>query len=266
MSSPLRLLRHRAMQRFWQRVHRVSLIGMNYWASHLAHTGELDAIAWVARRLRDTVRPVIFDVGANVGDYAQACLAAFPAGCDLHAFEPARATHAMLQRRFAQQKDRVHAHCCAMGESMGSALLRSSEPGSTIASLVDLQSPIRPFDPALAETVTVATIDGFCAENGIDRIDFLKLDVEGYELAVLKGAAHMIGREKVSIIQMEFGENNISSRSYMADFVKCFDGYDMFRIVPGGLVPWTYDGGRSEIFATMNYLCVARHFSDRSDP
>jgi len=68
----------------------------------------------------------------------------------------------------------------------------------------------------------------------------------------------MLGRKRIDAIQWEFGENNISSRSYMRDFVDLLDGFDFYRVVPGGLLPWAYRGGASEIFATMNYVAVRK--------
>ena len=69
----------------------------------------------------------------------------------------------------------------------------------------------------------------------------------------------MLAENRIRFIQFEFGENNVSSRTYLADFDSVLGRhFDMFRIVPGGLVPWLYEGGRSELFATMNYLCERR--------
>ena len=69
----------------------------------------------------------------------------------------------------------------------------------------------------------------------------------------------MISEGRIHFIQFEFGENNISSRTYLADFDRILSPqFDFRRVVPGGPTPWSYEGGRSEIFATMNYLCERR--------
>jgi FkbM family methyltransferase len=227
---------------------------MNFWSSDFRVTGELEGLQHVAASLQSTARPVIFDVGANVGDYALCCRELMPDDAEVHAFEPSARTFALLKTKL--QGSNIHLHNLGFSDSSRDTTLFSSEPGSTIASVHALERPIRPFRDEFAETVSLTTIDSFCAEQGIQRIDFLKLDIEGHEVAALEGASGMIGQGRIRFIQFEFGENNVSSRTYLGDFVRLLAGrYKIYRVVPGGLVSWTYEGGRSEIFATMNYLC-----------
>jgi FkbM family methyltransferase len=252
-------MRRRALNPLWERLYRASLVGMNYWSSELSATGELDALAYVARRLDKVPYPVIFDVGANVGSYSLACLRAFGNRCLLHAFEPSAATFEKLRSNADLSREGIHLHRLAMSDHDGTATLHTSEAGSSIASLEQLERPLRPFDARLDEQVELRTLDGFCLEQGIDQIDLLKLDIEGHEIAALNGAARMLGQGRIRFLQFEFGENNVSSRTYLADFNKILaDRFDVSRIVPGGPVPWQYRGSQSEIFATMNYLCERR--------
>ena len=254
--SLVQVMRRKGFQPFWQLLHRASLIGMNYWSSEFGVTGERDALAYVARQLARVVRPVVFDVGANIGDYSLGCLQAFRGQCRIHAFEPAKATFDRLASVPEFPMETVSLHCLAFSDRDGQAILHSSEPGSSIASLEELERPVRPFDKSLDEEVHVTTIDRFCDDHGIEEIDLLKLDIEGHELSALRGARRMLNKGRIRFLQFEFGENNISSGTYLSDFHKLLaDQYRMFRIVPGGLIPWRYEGGPTEIFATMNYLC-----------
>jgi FkbM family methyltransferase len=110
-----------------------------------------------------------------------------------------------------------------------------------------------------SERIEVQTIDQFCRTEGVGRIAFLKLDVEGHELAVLHGARRMIGDGLVSFIQFEFGPANIYSRTFFYDFWTLLsDQYDLFRIIPQGIVPITYYGEHREVFLTTNYLAVRK--------
>ena len=59
-----------------------------------------------------------------------------------------------------------------------------------------------------ATTVRTETLDGFCAKNKINLIDFMKIDVEGFELNVLKGAELMLSGGKIKLIQFEFTQLN----------------------------------------------------------
>ena len=250
-------LRSRALQSIWSRLHRLSLIAMNFWSSNLCVSGEIKTVAHVARKLEDTPNPVIFDVGANVGEFSAICLDAFSGDCIVHAFEPSPRTYALLQAHFSNRPGAApRLHNFGFSDSVRDGKLYSSEAGSTIASVYDLENPLRPFRAEFTEIVSLSTVDRFCGEQGIDRIDFLKLDIEGHEYAVLLGASAMLEQGRIRFLQFEFGENNVASRTYLADFHRLLaDRYDMYRIVPKGLVPWRYDGGASEIFATMNYFC-----------
>lgn len=82
------------------------------------------------------------------------------------------------------------------------------------------------------ERIQVTTIDSFCRTEGIARIALLKLDVEGHELAVLRGASRMLEAEAGSI--------------------------DLFRIIPNRLVPIRFYGEHQEIFLTTNYLAILK--------
>jgi len=253
-----RCMRHRGLQPLWQWLHGVSLVGMNFWANQLTSTGELQAARYVARKLSGTRRPVIFDVGANIGDFSEFCCETF-GDCEVHAFEPSLATYEMLTNNLKRAKVDAQTHYLGFSDEEREAPLYSSEPGSTIASLHELQRPIRPFRDELTEVVKLTTIDAFCHEQGIERIDYLKLDIEGHEYYALRGANRMLAARLIRFIQFEFGDNNVSSRTYLDDFERLLgESYRIYRIVPGGLVPWNYGGGRSEIFATMNYLCERR--------
>ncbi|HZU51376.1 MAG TPA: FkbM family methyltransferase [Sphingomicrobium sp.] len=253
-----RLVRRRALQPFWQALHGISLVSMNFWANRLRSTGEHEAVRYAARKLPRAPRPIIFDVGANVGEFSELCCATFHEP-DVYAFEPSLATFDILNNNLARANANVSTHRLGFSDEPRDAQLYSSEPGSTIASVHQLERPIRPFHDRFTEIIKLATIDDFCRERGIDRIDYLKLDIEGHEYHALVGAHGLLSAGAIRFIQFEFGENNVSSRTYLNDFIKLLgDRYDFYRIVPGGLVPWRYRGGRSEIFATMNYLCERR--------
>ena len=255
----LRRLRRRPFQRLWERLHRGALIGQNFWASDLFETGEIEALQHLKSRLAGVERPVIFDVGANVGDYSKLCLQALGPRCIVHAFEPSAATFAALSAGIEPAAaPQLRLHQLGFSDRERDETLYSPGDGSTLASV----HGFNPMDQAAndrTEQIRLTTIDGFCTAEGIDHIDFLKLDIEGHEFPALAGAKRMLDEGRIRFLQFEFGENNVGSRTFLRDFVELLgDRYAFHRVVPGGLVPWSYRGGNSEIFATMNYFCELR--------
>jgi hypothetical protein len=106
------------------------------------------------------------------------------------------------------------------------------------------------------EDVPVTTVDDYCAEHDIGRIDFLKVDAEGHDLAVLKGARGAIDEGRVRLIQFEFGGANIDSRTYLRDFVRLLTPrYKLHRLMVDGVEPVDYTEAE-EVFVTANYLAV----------
>jgi hypothetical protein len=57
------------------------------------------------------------------------------------------------------------------------------------------------------ESIPATTIDAFCAEHRIERIDYLKIDTEGHDLEVLKGSHEMLSSDRISIVEVECGMN-----------------------------------------------------------
>lgn len=235
---------------------------MNYWSSELNSTGEKESLRYIKNKFKSNKKVTIFDVGANLGEFSILCHDVFKGSCSIHAFEPSSTTRGALKLNVGMFSDVIKIHSYAISSVLGKAVLHTSEDCSSIASLETLERPIRPLDPALDETVELMTLDQFCRIEKIEKINFLKLDIEGHEFSALEGAQQLLSDGLIDIIQFEFGENNISSRTFLLDFIKILNNYEFFRIAPGGIVPFHYRGGVSEIFATMNYLAVRKNFQD----
>lgn len=147
---------------------------------------------------------MVFDVGANVGQSAERFLDAFPAA-ELYCFEPMPQTFAELDAKLPDEP-RVHRVQLALGASRGTGAMKSTQSRSTGASLVPSMPDASSRDEDLV-TVTVEPLDGFCAAEGIEHIGYLKIDTEGHDLEVLKGADRMLGDHRIDIVQVEAGMN-----------------------------------------------------------
>jgi FkbM family methyltransferase len=149
----------------------------------------------------------IFDVGAHVGQTARKFAEAFPSA-EIYSFEPDSRSFAALRAATASLP-RVHAVRTAMGAGTGEATLYQNAydqtnsllpNAATAAEFVLYPGYVRPTG---TEHVPMTTVDHFCAEHGIGSIDLLKMDVQGYELEVLKGASATLKAAAVPLIYTE---------------------------------------------------------------
>lgn len=250
----LGLMRRRSMQPVWQLLSHLSAMGLNHWATHLSFSGELSAL----KKLSLIIPPgtVAFDVGANHGDYSLAVLEILRPQ-KIYAFEPSSAAFEILRSKVDENV--VKPIRIGVGSEPGKATLHNSTPGASIGSMLDLRSPFAPFDPTFDETVEVTTVDIFCQQHGIECIGLLKIDVEGMEFEVLKGAISMIDRGAITSIQFEFGVGNVEARVFLRDFFDLLGGkYDLFRIVSDGLWPLSRYSPELERSLPINYVAVLR--------
>lgn len=246
-------------QTTFQYLYRLGLSGMNMGGGwNIDESGELVALEHVKSIFSNRGDLVLFDVGANRGDYSVLLKKLFQENATIHAFEPSKHTFEMLQEKVGNQ-DRVFLHQKALGESLARLTLFYPVKGAGLASLYDRKLDHFGIETKVAEQVTVVTLDGFCQEKEIMKIDFLKLDVEGHELSVLKGAKQMLDAGKIHAIQFEFGGCNIDSRTFFQDFYYLLSpSFWIYRIVKDGLFPIQEYSEDLEVFKTSNYLCISK--------
>jgi hypothetical protein len=118
---------------------------------------------------------------------------------------------------------------------------------------------------SIQESVEVITGDQYCTARSIDYIDYLKMDVEGWEMQVLGGFERMFANQRIGACQFEFGHAHIERRETFRDFFTWFkrNGYLLHIIKPNGDI---YAIGRyAEIFENYyasNYLALSESGSE----
>jgi FkbM family methyltransferase len=168
--------------------------------------------AWVAvfnvigRHLPAFHPTMILDVGANVGDTTGIFATRFPDAV-VHAFEPVPSTFRELQEGM-QALEQVRCHEVALSDTAGSAMMVVPE-NPRLARIIDTPEP-PPGTTAVA--VRSSTGDAFCAAERIDVVDFLKVDTEGHDLAVLRGFGRMLAEHRVGLIDVEVGTSPDNDR------------------------------------------------------
>lgn len=154
---------------------------------------------------------VLFDVGANVSDYTNELLKYFTKR-QIHCFEPSKSTYNILCSNIKNLL--VTINNLGLSNSIGKQMLYFDHEGSGLASLYDRQLDYLGKQFGSSEEIELMTFDQYCVDRSIDHIDFLKMDVEGNELNVLKGAKRMLDENRITAIQLEFGGVNVDSRSF----------------------------------------------------
>lgn len=214
------------------------------------------AAQWVDREV------VVVDVGAHNGEYATAARSAFGDRMTLHCFEPSPETFTTLQARVGAHP-RTTCHRLALGDEPGVASLFSQAASSAFTSLHAETFSLAGQEISRVDEVEVQTLDNLAAPLRLDRIDLLKVDVEGHELAVLKGARRLLEAGSVAAVQFEFGERNLASRSFLLDFVELLGApFGLFRVTPLGLRQLRYTPAAEVFVLESNYLAAGPELSD----
>ncbi len=202
----------------------------------------------------------VFDVGANQGQFLQLLLTNIGTEkFSVHCFEPGVETFKRLTQS-APNDPRIRLINVGLGKEAGTAELHYDAQGSGLASLTKRRLEHHNIDFSQSEPVTITTIDQYCSENGIERIQLLKLDIEGHELDALAGAQEMFRRKAIDVVTFEFGGCNIDTRSYLQDFWYFLQdvNMDLYRITPSGyLSPITSYKEHHEQFRTTNFIALA---------
>jgi FkbM family methyltransferase len=215
-------------------------------------SGERNAIEYIANKSCD-YNYVVFDVGANVGKYTNMIKEVLP-NAAVYAFEPSKITFQELSKNTANLND-VRLYNFGFSDSENSLTLYYDHEKSGIASVYKRNLAHFQIDMNREETISVTSLDDFCAKNDIKHIDLLKLDIEGHELMALQGARNLLAENCIDYLQFEFGGCNIDSRTYFQDFFYLLkDKWNIYRIVRDGLYPITSYKETLECFVTTNFL------------
>jgi FkbM family methyltransferase len=178
--------------------------------------------AWLLRAMAPLSPRVVFDVGAHIGEWSQAARAALPEA-DIHAFELTPDTFETLRANVSDP--RVTLNPFGLSDADGTMTFKdygdNSGGNSTVLRLV-FQDRERGF--TLREGQLRAG-SSYCAEHGIDRIDLMKIDVEGAESMVLRGFAPLLERQAIGVIQFEYGYAAGDMHMLMRDYYDLFEGW-----------------------------------------
>ena len=192
---------------------------------------------------------LLIDVGANYGAYTEELIENFP-NSKVYLFEPQKYLYNFLINKYVGQ-DKIKIFNIALDELSKETLLNKSFDGDGNASIYKRAQFNN--NTSLQEKISCKRFDEIITDK---RIDFVKIDVEGNEMKVLKGMGKVI--TKIRVIQIEFGGTWIDSRFFYKDlfyFLKS-KNFSLYRMAPGNLIKIdTYDE-TDEYFTYTNFVAT----------
>lgn len=217
---------------------------------------------YVIEKMKRLINPpyVIFDVGSHRGQYLDVVLSVMGKESFLiHCFEPSARLFRHLANK-AESNNQVVANNIGLGrEKTQMELYFDAEDAG--GSLTKRKLDYLGITSWRSETVTISTVDAYCAERGINLIHLLKADIEGHEMDLFSGASRMFQDRAIKMVTFEFGGCNIDTKTYFRDFFYFFQDVDMdlYRITPSGyLYPLRRYREIDEQFRTTNFAAISK--------
>ena len=204
--------------------------------------------------------PVVLDVGANIGAFSLKVAAHSSSkskAVSIHSFEPSSYAYNQFLRNIELNPvvgPFIHPHKLAVGSKPGSAHLAVDRNNTGGASIIDHLSIDQ---SANVEMVEITTLDDFIEDHEILRVDFLKIDVEGYEPFVCLGAGHILKKFRPTLyieITPEWHEKNNYSSQRLIEYLSSF-GYEHFLDDASKLLPFRKSGSLNNL-SQFNILSV----------
>jgi len=184
--------------------------------------------------MRKVLRPgdAFIDVGANLGLMTLWAARLIGASGHVHAFEPQPDTYAVLERHLAINAVRnVTVHRCALGAQPGRrTLYERSDVSRGAASMV---KPEKTFGQT---TVELDTLDHLVETSQIGAVRMMKIDVEGWELEVLKGARRLLAQRVAPVLCVESSRLcpvHEGGPADVYDFIRSVNDYRVYTLTRG---------------------------------
>jgi FkbM family methyltransferase len=185
---------------------------------------------------------VVFDVGAHAGQYTKLFARAAAEG-RVYAFEPGSYARSILRTVvYLHRLDNVVVLPLALSgiSGLGTLTVPLKNRGSLGFGLAHLGTPGDRWDRITQEIVALTTLDTVVAVLGLDRVDFIKADIEGWELRFLHGSRATLRRFRPHLLLELTGDHLARAGDRLDEAFAFLEelGYAAFEFVPGGeLVP-----------------------------
>ncbi len=200
-------------------------------------------------------KPIIFDIGTNIGDWSRLALEANK-DCKMFLFDANPDICKLLNAQFGDREVKITNTLVSNDHEEHNFFISNSNSLSGASSMYEHY-----YLKGKSKKVSVKsiTIDTFCSDNNIQKIDYLKADIEGAEVPMLHGATEMLEKQAIDIIQLEYNQTWIRAHCCLKDI---FDickkyNYKLYRIMPNSLMILDYYHYIVDDFNYQNLLMVS---------
>jgi FkbM family methyltransferase len=219
------------------------------------HDPSRNGEAWL---IKEAAQPgsVFVDAGANVGAWTSLWLERDPFPRAGLLLDPASVAVATLARRFGHLPQ-LKILSSGVADASGELTFFERANAAETAGFTPLEGGVPVARP-------VTTIDEECDREDLENIDFLKIDVEGYDFHAIRGAARRLSSQAVSVLQFEYGEAWAEAGSTLRAAISYLKrhGYLTLLLKRDGL--WHLDYERyGEYFAYSNYVSLSPGAQER---
>lgn len=238
---------------------RIYKFASRYVAAYENHSHDIEANGERAmlRRLAHAKPKVVFDVGANVGDWSQAVLDEIPATEMIYAFEPTPTAFAELQTKAGDRLTPINA---ALVDHDGTIVL-AGHPTDTRLTGAVREVICAMHGPSIEISAAAMRGDAFMASHRVSHIDLLKIDTEGAEPRVLDGFGAAL-KHCVDVIQFEYGTASVFTKFGLLDFYALLgDAFDIGPVMPFG-VEFRAFHPTQETYRQPNFVAVTKRRPD----
>lgn len=224
-----------------------------------------------ALKVKEKKQFIVIDCGANKGEWTHLLYDEFVSNANheqslvIYSFEPSSYTYDKLLTTTKNINKSSNVDIFAINKALsdyeGQAKLNIVHPGAGVNSLVEIKDDLA----SDKEQVELTTLDIFTKKENISYIDLLKIDAEGHDPAVIKGAHDLISKQNIGIIQFEYNWRWIYGNHFLYDVFKSLtnNNYYIGKVTPSGIQFYKEYNVELENFTEGNFIACLHQYIDK---
>lgn len=206
-------------------------------------------------RILSSIKPTVcIDVGANVGSYAQVLLEATQS--KIYSFEPLSQPFKALSVVGQRYPERLVAINYGVGAKDEVLRIHYSDEMTEHASFSEEVKNVSYVSNEQSQEIEVTSLDSYFAKHSVNQIDFIKIDTEGFEYEVLRGAQNVIAQFRPQLIQIEYNWHQLFKGQTLFAFANLLQGYTPYQMLSDRLEKRDPKDSLSNIYQFSNFVFV----------